>query len=164
MARRRCGWPCRRGSSTSGVTRPPPTSAQPRLCWPISLPCMLSIMDPKAWAPLLRGSMVWPAFLQKVCQPVSHPSRQPCVMLSFPRHNARLWGQECMRVMCKCKTFEADGFWQSATRELGLYMQNKPALPLQQILSEVLLTNPHWALQVHASWGTRCLLSHSLTQ
>ena len=33
-AARRCGWPCRRASSTSAGRRPPPTSAPHRCCWP----------------------------------------------------------------------------------------------------------------------------------
>ena len=41
-----------------------------------------------------------------------------------------------MPVMCKCKIFGADDFWQNATRELGLCMQNKAALPLQQVWRE----------------------------
>ena len=32
-ARRRCGWRCRRASSTSGARRRPPTSAPRRCCW-----------------------------------------------------------------------------------------------------------------------------------
>jgi hypothetical protein len=37
-------WPCRQGSSTSGATKQPATSAPRRRCWQTCLPCTRSIM------------------------------------------------------------------------------------------------------------------------
>ena len=50
------------------------------------------------------------------------PSRQPYVMLSLQCNHVRHLGQECTHVMCKCRPFEADGFWHNETCELGLCM------------------------------------------